>query len=86
MDHFLSNYNWVPIEQKFDLFSKELKAELKEDETTLRIIKNIFKDTKNINPYDRVLHFFEKNPSRLSFGKIGHDEYGSISRSKSAIC
>ena len=46
MDHFLSNYNWVPIEQKFDLFSKELKAELKEDETTLRLSRIYLKIQK----------------------------------------
>mgnify|MGYP001419632779 CR=1 FL=1 len=60
MSHFLSVYNWMPIEQKFDIFSDDVTNQLNNDEKILSIIENIFSDTKDINPYDRILHFFEK--------------------------
>ena len=60
MDHFLSVYNWMPLEQKWDLFSDDVLSELKKDKKVLHIVDEIFSKTHHINPYDRVLHFFEK--------------------------
>ena len=59
-DQFLSVYNWMPLDQKWDLFSDEITNQITNDERTLGIIDDIFKSTNDINPYDRVLHFFEK--------------------------
>ena len=60
MDHFLSVYNWVPFEQKWNLFSDEVLSELQKDKKVLQIVDEIFFKTQHIDPYDRVLHFFEK--------------------------
>ena len=59
-DQFLSVYNWMPLEQKWDLFSDEISDQINNDEKTLGIVDDIFKKTRDINPYDRILHFFEK--------------------------
>ena len=50
----------MPLEQKWDLFSDEVTDQIINDERTLGIIDDIFQSTNDINPYDRVLHFFEK--------------------------
>ena len=60
LEHFLSVYNWMPVEQKLDLFSDDVNDQIMNDEKTLSIISDIFTLTKNISSYDRVLHFFEK--------------------------
>ena len=64
-DQFLSVYNWMPLEQKWDLFSDEVTDQIINDERTLGIIDDIFQSTNDINPYDRVLHFFEKKASEI---------------------
>lgn len=60
MEHFLSVYNWMPLEQKWDLFSDDIQNELKRDRKVLQVVDDIFFKTQNISPYNRVLHFFEK--------------------------
>ena len=59
-DQFLNVYNWIPLDQKWDLFSDEVADQINNDERTLGIIDDIFNRTNDINPYDRILHFFEK--------------------------
>ena len=60
MEHFLSVYNWMPFEQKWDLFTKDALEEINKDSKVFEIVENLFTETQSINPYDRVLHFFEK--------------------------
>ena len=60
LSHFFKVYNWVPFEEKWDLFSKDTLDALDHDSRTIRIFEEIFSKTDHIDPYDRILHVFEK--------------------------
>ena len=50
----------MPFEQKWDLLSDEALEIINYDKKTNSIVEEIFSYTDEIDPYDRVLHFFEK--------------------------
>tara|TARA_Y100001970_G_C14256723_1_gene876042 strand:+ start:6777 stop:8714 length:1938 start_codon:yes stop_codon:yes gene_type:complete len=60
MEHFFHVYNWMPFEEKWDLFSDDLMDVLSGDLRTIRIMENIFRETTHINLYDRILHLFQR--------------------------
>ena len=60
MNHFFHVYNWIPFEEKQGLFTAEASSQLHNDDKTINIFRELFNKTNHINPYDRVLHVFEK--------------------------
>lgn len=60
MDLFFNAYNWIPFEEKWDLFSSDFKDQIQKDKKTIEFFGKIFDETQHIDPYDRVLHVFEK--------------------------
>lgn len=59
-EHFFSVYHWVPFEEKWSLFSPEVRRELGRDEEDLAEWYALFDATRDGDPYDRVLYMFEK--------------------------
>lgn len=60
MDHFFNAYNWIPFEEKWDLFSNDFNDQIQKDKKTIGFFSQIFDEIQHIDPYDRVLHVFEK--------------------------
>jgi len=60
MEHFFHVYNWMPFQEKWNLFTKETSEVLEKDKRTIEIFRNIFDKTKHIDPYDQILHVFQK--------------------------
>jgi asparagine synthase (glutamine-hydrolysing) len=60
LEHFFSVYNWVPFDEKNKLLTPDAVERLNGDETTIRVFKNIFNTHADANPYDTVLHAFQK--------------------------
>lgn len=58
--HFFHIYNWVPFHEKLDLFTKEVNHILLEDKITIDTFSKTFKKTEHIDPYDQILHVFQK--------------------------
>ncbi len=59
-DHFFSVYHWIPLEEKWSLFTPEVRRELGRDEEDLAEWYALFDATQEGDPYDRVLYMFEK--------------------------
>ncbi len=60
MDHFFHVYNWIPFDEKQSLFTADALSVLDNDDKTVNIFRELFDKTAHINPYDRILHVFEK--------------------------
>ena len=60
MEHFFHSYNWIPFEEKWTLLTDGVLEQLNNDSKTIGVFEDIFADTAHINPYDRVLHIFQK--------------------------
>lgn len=60
LEHFFDVYNWMPFEEKWDLFSQDAAEIINKDEKTIKIFRDLFQNTEHINPYDRILHVFQK--------------------------
>lgn len=60
MEHFFESYNWVPFEEKWSLLSKDTMQELDGDRRTIGYFENIFDEVAHCDPYDRILHVFQR--------------------------
>ncbi len=60
MEQFFHVYNWVPFDEKLSLFSGDVRRELDGDKRTIDVFRSIFDQHSDKDPYDTVLHIFEK--------------------------
>lgn len=60
MDHFFSVYNWIPFEEKWELFTDEVNGELNYDQEDIESWRSDFDYVEKGNPYDKILYMFEK--------------------------
>ena len=60
LDHFFRVYNWIPFEEKWDLFTPDALRVIDGDARTISVFRRIFEDAAAADPYDRVLHVFQK--------------------------
>jgi asparagine synthase (glutamine-hydrolysing) len=60
MEHFFDRYNWIPFEEKWSLMSKDAMTKLNSDNRTIGVFKDMFDDVRDCDPYDRVLHAFQR--------------------------
>tara|TARA_B100000029_G_C17591264_1_gene962570 strand:+ start:962 stop:2887 length:1926 start_codon:yes stop_codon:yes gene_type:complete len=60
-DHFFSVYNWMPIDEKLELFTDQMNQEINFDKNLREFWEQDFKFTSTGNLYDQVLYLFEKN-------------------------
>lgn len=60
LDHFFDCYNWVPFAEKWALFTPETMDRIDGDARTIGVFADVFRATENVDPYDRVLHVFQK--------------------------
>jgi len=58
--HFFSVYHWMPFEEKWNLFTDDVNAELNYDYDLIEEWKKDFSFLKSGNPYDKILYLFEK--------------------------
>lgn len=61
MEHFFSVYNWIPFQEKWDLFSQDTMDVIRNDQSTIKYWENDFEHVKGGDPYDQILYMFEKN-------------------------
>ncbi|OII37709.1 asparagine synthase (glutamine-hydrolyzing) [Curtobacterium sp. MMLR14_014] len=78
LEHFYRMYNWVPFEEKWQLFSTDTRDALQGDKATRAPFERSFARTADADPYDRVLHTFQ----HLHIGAI-LDKVDSIGMSAS---
>ncbi len=60
MEHFFEVYNWIPFEEKWSLMSRDALLSIEHDARTINVFKKLFAQLNNANPYDRLLHVFQK--------------------------
>ena len=60
MDHFFHVYNWMPFAEKWDLMTTDALRAIDHDARTIGVFKNIFDELAGADPYDRLLHIFQK--------------------------
>jgi len=60
MDHFFDVYNWMPFEEKWGLMTGDALNEIDHDARTIGVFENLFADAAEADPYDRILHAFQK--------------------------
>lgn len=58
--HFFDVYHWMPFEEKWDLMTPDALSAIDNDAHTIGIFEDLFEDTGKADPYDRVLHVFQK--------------------------
>jgi len=61
MDHFFSVYNWIPFEEKWNLFTKETMEAINYDRALIDFWHRDFDHVSGGNEYDKILYLFEKN-------------------------
>lgn len=61
MDHFFSVYNWVPFQEKWDLFTDAALNTIMHDQGNINRWSRDFEHVKDGSVYDRILYMFEKN-------------------------
>jgi len=60
MKHFFRVYNWLPFEEKWTLMSKDALRSIAHDARTIAVFERIFASVDQADPYDRILHVFQK--------------------------
>ncbi|MBO6948146.1 MAG: asparagine synthase (glutamine-hydrolyzing) [Rhodospirillales bacterium] len=60
MNHFFDAYNWMPFEEKWGLMTDDARHEIDNDARTIGVFANLFDSTAGADPYDRILHVFQK--------------------------
>jgi len=60
MEHFFRVYNWVPFEEKWGLMSGDVVRAIEYDARTVGVFREVFEKADAADPYDRVLHVFQK--------------------------
>jgi len=79
MEHFFSVYNWIPFEEKWDIFTDSVMEEINYDESSIKFWQRDFDKVSGGNEYDKILYLFEKNHlRRLGVNALSVD--GDIAR------
>ncbi len=60
MDHFFDVYNWMPFGEKWDLMTGDARNEINNDNQVIGIFQDLFDNVADADPYDRILHAFQK--------------------------
>ncbi len=60
MQHFFERYNWIPFEEKWHLLSGDAMRTIDGDRRTIGVFEDLFDDVAHCDPYDRVLHAFQR--------------------------
>jgi asparagine synthase (glutamine-hydrolysing) len=60
MDHFFAVYNWVPFEEKWSWMTDDALDGIGHDRRTLGVFQQLFDDSRDADPYDRVFHVMQK--------------------------
>ncbi|MEX0694490.1 MAG: asparagine synthase (glutamine-hydrolyzing) [Rhodospirillales bacterium] len=60
MEHFFNRYNWIPFEEKQHLLSADALQKINGDKRTIGVFEKMFDDVAACDPYDRVLHAFQR--------------------------
>ena len=60
MQHFFERYNWIPFEEKWHLLSDDAMQKIDGDKRTIGVFEKLFDDVARCDPYDRVLHAFQR--------------------------
>jgi len=60
MDHFFDAYNWMPFEEKWGLMTGDALHEIDNDARTIGVFQKLFEAGEGADPYDRILHVFQK--------------------------
>lgn len=60
MHHFFDVYNWMPFEEKWGLMTNDALNEVNKDARAIGVFQDLFHATRDSNPYDRILHAFQK--------------------------
>lgn len=60
LQHFFDVYNWIPFEEKWDLLSVDALKSIDKDAYTVSLFEKAFNQSSRVDPYDRVLHIFQK--------------------------
>jgi asparagine synthase (glutamine-hydrolysing) len=60
MQHFFQVYNWIPFEEKWSLLTPEARSAIDGDARTVGVFEDAFAEAEHADPYDRVLHVFQK--------------------------
>jgi len=61
MEHFFSVYNWIPFEEKWNLFTESTMEEIDHDRSNIEFWERDFDKISAGNEYDKILYLFEKN-------------------------
>jgi len=61
MEHFFSVYNWIPFEEKWNIFSDTTLDIINNDKSNIEFWERDFEKVSGGNEYDRILYMFEKN-------------------------
>lgn len=60
MEHFFQVYNWMPFAEKWSLMSADVLRAIDHDARTINVFKEIFARLGEADPYDSLLHVFQK--------------------------
>jgi asparagine synthase (glutamine-hydrolysing) len=60
LQHFFHVYNWMPFEEKWGLMTEDALSSIDHDARTIGLFEKLFAATEGRDPYDRVLHVFER--------------------------
>ena len=69
-NHFLSIYNWIPLEQKKDLLTKDFMNSVNYDKEIKNFWSKEFELLNDADPYDRILHIFQKHHLRCLLDRL----------------
>ena len=61
MEHFFSVYNWIPFQEKWNIFSDTTMDIINNDKSSLEFWEHDFEKVSGGNEYDKILYMFEKN-------------------------
>ena len=61
MEHFFSVYNWIPFQEKWNIFSDTTMDIIENDKSSLEFWERDFEKVSGGNEYDKILYMFEKN-------------------------
>ena len=61
MEHFFSVYNWLPFDEKWELFTDSMMDSINNDKSEIEYWQKDFDHVSDGDEYDRILYLFEKN-------------------------
>jgi asparagine synthase (glutamine-hydrolysing) len=60
MDHFFDVYHWMPFAEKWRLMTEDARRAIDHDARTISVFEKLFASLMGADPYDRILHIFQK--------------------------